>query len=121
MAYAVVKDVPASWQHYEPLAIALRTKRPRGLIVHVAGPTDEGFRTIEVWQSREAWERFQAHVEAIAHPEPASWAAPTLRELAAVSTISPGADACAGDLDPTGYGLSSARAEPHAQTEGASR
>jgi hypothetical protein len=30
-----------------------------GLIVHVAGPTDEGVRVIEVWTSEGAWRRFR--------------------------------------------------------------
>ena len=29
--------------------------RPGGLILHLAGPTDEGFRIIEVWESEAAW------------------------------------------------------------------
>jgi hypothetical protein len=33
---------------------------PAGLILHVAGPTDEGFRMIDIWKSEQAWDRFQA-------------------------------------------------------------
>ena len=29
-------------------------------MIHVAGPTDEGFRIIGVWESEAAWERFEA-------------------------------------------------------------
>jgi hypothetical protein len=34
-----------------------------GLIVHAAGMTSEGFRTIDVWASRAAWERNRMDVE----------------------------------------------------------
>jgi hypothetical protein len=60
MAYALVQDVAASWEQYERIAAAIIDPAPRGLILHVAGPTDEGFRTIDVWESAEAWERFRA-------------------------------------------------------------
>lgn len=82
MAYAVVQDVPASWEHYEPLAEAIGNPVPDGLLFHVAGPTEEGFRTIDVWESEEAWKRFR---EALA-AEPLL-APPVLRELQALNTV----------------------------------
>ena len=60
MSYAFVEDVAASWEQYESFAAALAGPAPPGLVVHVAGPTDEGFRIIEVWESEEAWRRFLA-------------------------------------------------------------
>lgn len=30
----------------------------RGLVTHVAGAVDGGFRIVDVWESREDWERF---------------------------------------------------------------
>jgi hypothetical protein len=60
MPYAVVQDVPASWEDYGPFADALGDDAPEGLILHVAGRTDEGFRIIDVWESREARERFDS-------------------------------------------------------------
>jgi hypothetical protein len=57
--YAVVQDIPASWADYEALA-GIAEPAPDGLVLHVAGPTDEGFRTIELWATREACERFHA-------------------------------------------------------------
>jgi hypothetical protein len=59
MSYAFVQDVAASWHQYERFASAI-SERPEGLILHVAGPTDEGFRIIGVWESESAWERFKA-------------------------------------------------------------
>lgn len=58
MSYALVEDVAASWENYETFSAALAANAPPGLIVHAAGPTDEGFRIIEVWESEEAWQRF---------------------------------------------------------------
>jgi len=31
---------------------------PAGLIFHVSGPTEGGFRIVDVWESREAFDRF---------------------------------------------------------------
>jgi hypothetical protein len=58
--YACVRDVAASWERYERIAEAMTEPAPVGLIVHVAGPTDEGFRTIEVWTTEAAWEKFRS-------------------------------------------------------------
>jgi len=35
---------------------------PEGCLVHVAGPTDRGWRVIEVWESEDAQRRFQQDV-----------------------------------------------------------
>ena len=59
MSFAFVQDVAASWHRYESYAAAIAC-RPPGLILHVAGPTDEGFRIIDVWESEASWERFRA-------------------------------------------------------------
>ena len=58
--YAFVEDVAASWEQYDRFASALAGVAPPGLIVHAAGPTDEGFRIIAVWESEEAWQRFRS-------------------------------------------------------------
>jgi hypothetical protein len=60
MAYAFVQDIAASWEQYERVAVGLTDPTPDGLILHLAGPTDEGFRIIDVWNSEQAWQRFQA-------------------------------------------------------------
>ena len=66
MPYAFVNDVAASWEHYRRFAKALEGPIPDGLVLHAAGPTDEG---------EEAWERFRADrlgtdVENVAHVPP---------------------------------------------------
>ena len=85
MTYAVVCDIPASWETYEPLGKALVNPVPSGLLLHVAGPTDEGYRVIDVWATREDWERFRALRNEIL--DAATLAPATLRELNGVATI----------------------------------
>jgi hypothetical protein len=77
MSYAFVQDVAASWEQYERLAEAIAA-RPAGLVLHVAGPTDEGFRVIGVWESESDWERFAGEQElrlAPAGPAPTTFRA----------------------------------------------
>lgn len=56
--YAVVQDVPASWNAYL-LGAQQHEQMPEGLLLHAAGPTDEGFRVIDVWESQADWEHFR--------------------------------------------------------------
>ena len=60
MVYAFVQDVASSWEQYERVTAAMVEPVPSGLMLHVAGPTDEGFRIIDIWENEEAWQRFQA-------------------------------------------------------------
>lgn len=57
--YVRVEDVPASWDRYASIARSVE-HRPTGLLLHVAGPTDEGFRIVEVWADEAAWRQFIA-------------------------------------------------------------
>jgi hypothetical protein len=59
MSYAFVQDIPATWDTYLAIADALEAAAPERLVIHVAGPTEEGFRMIGIWDSREAWDRFR--------------------------------------------------------------
>lgn len=63
MSYVVVEDVAASWEQYGRIADALSGTAPAGLILHAAGPTDEGFRIVGVWESEDAWRDFAAQLE----------------------------------------------------------
>ena len=83
MAYAFVQDVAASWQQYELITAATVEPVPSGLILHVAGPTDEGFRIIDVWESEDAWHRFRTErlAPAIAALGGPARAEPTFRDL----------------------------------------
>ena len=83
MLHATVQDVAASWVEYERVAGAVVDARSAALILHVAGPTDEGVRTIDVWESEAAWQRFRAErlTPAIAVLGSALRLQPSLREF----------------------------------------
>jgi hypothetical protein len=83
MPYAFVQDVAASWTLYQQLSGPLVEPPPSGLILHVAGPTDEGFRVIDIWTSEQAWQAFQAErlAPAIAALGGPARPAPTFRDL----------------------------------------
>lgn len=59
MAYAYVHDVACSWDRYCTAASGLVEPVPPGLILHLAGPTDEGVRCIDVWESEQMGTRFR--------------------------------------------------------------
>jgi hypothetical protein len=85
VSYALVQDVAASWEQYERFAAAMAGSPP-GLILHVAGPTDEGFRIIEVWETEAAWERFSEELQGTAlADEPLQL--PVLRALRPVHVV----------------------------------
>jgi hypothetical protein len=54
-AYATLR--PAPWRGDR---VSFGRLVPDGLILHAAGPTDEGFRIIELWESEEVCRRFGA-------------------------------------------------------------
>jgi len=87
MSYALVEDVPASWEHYREIAESIR-RSPVGLLVHVAGPTDEGFRIIEIWESEAAWLRFSGETEpAPALTDPIVRPRIVVRDLLAIDVV----------------------------------
>jgi hypothetical protein len=59
VSYAFVQDIAASWHDYQQIAAALVEPAPDGLILHAAGPTDEGVRIIAIWDDEPAWQRFR--------------------------------------------------------------
>jgi hypothetical protein len=63
MSYVLVEDVAASWERYDAVARSVE-RAPSGLVLHVAGPTDEGFRIVEIWESEAAWRRFEPALRA---------------------------------------------------------
>ena len=61
MAIGLIFEGPGVTQaQYEQVRdeVAPGNKRPPGLQYHVAGPTDNGWRVIEVWESQEVLDRF---------------------------------------------------------------
>jgi hypothetical protein len=98
MTYAFVSDVAASWEHYGHFAKALAGPLPDGLVLHAAGPTDEGFRIIAVWESEDAWQRFRTdRLDAAA--ESVGQVPPTFRALQATHLVQGRAHTKAGELD----------------------
>jgi hypothetical protein len=58
MSHAFTYDVPANEQMYRQVKQAIGDATPEGLVVHVVVQVDGGLRHIEVWDSKEAWDRF---------------------------------------------------------------
>jgi hypothetical protein len=89
MSYAFVQDIAASWHDYRRVSVPALEPVPAGLILHVAGPTDEGFRIIAVWESESAWERFRSErlAPAIACFGGPARPEPTFRDLQAAHLV----------------------------------
>lgn len=70
-----------SWSGEHPPALI--EPAPKGLILHVARRTEEGFWIIDVWESKRAWEDFRAQrlAPAIAALGVPSRPKPTFRDL----------------------------------------
>jgi len=83
VSYAFVQDIAASWHDYQQVAAAFIEPAPAGLILHAAGPTDEGLRIIAVWESEPAWQHFRTErlAPAIACLGGPAWPEPTFRAL----------------------------------------
>lgn len=61
MPFGVVQEMPGvSEREYRLVEQHLGPDRPPGLLAHVAGPTEGGWRIINVWQDEEAFRRFQS-------------------------------------------------------------
>jgi hypothetical protein len=61
MAVAIVMDFPGGTrQQYDQVVARMHLGGllPPGAIHHTAGPTDDGWRIVDVWESREQFERF---------------------------------------------------------------
>ncbi len=61
MTWGVTVDVPASVDLYDAVHAALLERTGfavEGLLVHVARPTGQGFQVIEVWESRQDYDRY---------------------------------------------------------------
>ena len=65
MPYAQIFEMPgADVAAYEQAFGLLHPdgRWPDGQLDHIAGPTPDGFRVIDVWESRAAFERFEQDV-----------------------------------------------------------
>jgi hypothetical protein len=65
MTLGVITDVSAPVETYDAMHAAMLQRVGStfdGLVLHVARPTDGGFQVIEVWESREDYERANREV-----------------------------------------------------------
>lgn len=59
MPYAFVREFPGlTDEEFDRLRAEIGDDAPVGLIVHVAGPNEGGWRTIDVWETRADSERY---------------------------------------------------------------
>ena len=61
MTYNLKYDVPAPVEMYHAAHSAIKEvvgDTDIGLIVHVSYPTDQGFGIVEVWESRDSFDKF---------------------------------------------------------------
>lgn len=77
---AVVYDVAGAGEDHHLVRSATVGASVPGLILHAAGPTDDGFRTIDVWVSESAWSRYR---QRLAHVFGGLLVPPVVRELRA--------------------------------------
>ena len=98
MTYAFMQDIAASWHDYDQIMAAAFDPTPFGLIAHLAGPTDEGIRIINVWQSEQAWQAFESArlVPAIEAQGSHPLAAPRFRDVQPTHIVF-GPPACGSD------------------------
>ena len=61
MPYGFIMETPLSPQQYDELNGQVGPD-PDGLIVHIAAKGAGGMRIIDVWESKEAFERFQTEM-----------------------------------------------------------
>ncbi|NYJ07112.1 hypothetical protein [Petropleomorpha daqingensis] len=67
MTYGFVMDVPAPIEAYEAMhaEIGRRTTGPvEGLLLHLGRATAGGFQIIELWESKEQYDRYDAELVA---------------------------------------------------------
>ncbi len=65
MPFGIMLDVAAPVEVYDQMHAHLMGQGPsisEGLVLHVGHATESGFRVLEVWESREAYDRFTAEV-----------------------------------------------------------
>jgi len=58
MAWGYIREMPISREHYDRVNAQI-TKDPEGLILHASAETDGGVLIVDVWDSKEANERFE--------------------------------------------------------------
>lgn len=59
MTHAFYMDVPITMEIYQRIRAEFGEETPQGLIVHVVFQCEQGLRYLEVWESKEDWDRFE--------------------------------------------------------------
>ena len=59
MTYAFTYDVPIDRDTYARIKEGIGPARPPGMIAHLAYRTETGLRYVDLWQTKDDWERFQ--------------------------------------------------------------
>jgi hypothetical protein len=59
MSYAFYYDVPGDEAMYQRVKDRIGDEPADGLLVHVVTTTEGGLRHLNVWRSREQWQRYQ--------------------------------------------------------------
>jgi hypothetical protein len=59
MSYAFYYEVPGTEELYRRVKAELGDDRPEGLLVQLVVKSDGGLRHIDVWESRQDWERYR--------------------------------------------------------------
>jgi hypothetical protein len=63
MTWGLITDVAAPAQVYDAMHARLLDRgRADGLLVHLARATETGFQVVEVWDSKDAFERYQTEL-----------------------------------------------------------
>ena len=65
MTYGFVVDVPAPIEFYDAMHAEVGRRAPNGvegLLLHVGRPTMDGFQVIEIWETKEQADRFNAEI-----------------------------------------------------------
>jgi hypothetical protein len=65
MTYAYIVDVPAPIEVYDAVHAAIDRRsggRADGMVVHLARATATGFQVLEIWESKDQSDRFDAEV-----------------------------------------------------------
>lgn len=60
MAVAILAEIPGlTREQYERVVTTVnKSGTPAGALFHAAGPTDDGYRVVEVWESQQAADSF---------------------------------------------------------------
>ena len=61
MAWGFIMEFPVPAEEYDRLDREVGPN-PEGLIVHIAAKSGDGMKIIDVWESKEAFERFERDV-----------------------------------------------------------